>query len=187
MVCGNYIGTDESGTLDLGNSQHGILVSAFAQENRTGPGNLIFGNGADGVRIDGYLTISNTVTENSIYGNDWEGIELVAAGANNDIAAPSIDLATCVSISGTAPANSTVEVFTGPDNQGKTYLATCSADGAGNWSVTGLFALDTYVTATATDAAGNTSEFSIAAIPDACRNVFVPLVTKNYSADPGKD
>jgi hypothetical protein len=180
VICGNYIGTDKSGTVDLGNSQHGVLVCSGARENKTGAGNVIYRNDWVGVRIEGYLTVSNTVTENSIYGNDLEGIDLVMAGSNNDIAAPSIDSAICASISGMAPANSTVEVFTGPDDEGKTYLATCSADGDGNWSVTGAFTLDAYVTATAIDAAGNTSEFSAAAVPGTCLHVFVPLVTKNY-------
>ena len=178
VVCGNYIGTDKSGTLDLGNAEHGVHVVGGAQENRIGPGNLIFGNDWAGVRIHGGSTISNTITENGIYNNDGLGIVL-ADGANSYIVAPTIDSANCVSISGTAPANSTVEVFTGPDDEGKTYLATSSADG-GNWSVTGLFALDAYVTATATDAAGNTSEFSTAAVPGTCHQVFVPLGMKNY-------
>ena len=179
VVCGNYIGTDKSGAVDLGNGDHGVEVSGAAQHNRVGPGNVISANDGDGVRIDGGSTISNTITENSIYSNDGSGI-ILGVGANNDFPAPSIDSANCVSISGTAPANSTVEVFTGPDEEGKTYLATCSADGAENWSVTGPFTLDAYVTATATDAAGNTSEFSTAAVPGSCHQVFVPLVIKNY-------
>lgn len=104
----------------------------------------------------------------------------VATLPNGDMGAPGNLSANCASISGTAPANSTVEVFTGPDDEGKTYLASGSADGAANWSVTGPFALDTYVTDAATDAAGNTSEFSTAAIPGTCRHFLVPLVTKNY-------
>jgi hypothetical protein len=175
----NYIGTDVTGTQDTGNDWYGVRVADDAEENRIGPGNLIFGNGRDGVHIYGSLTISNTITENSIYDNDWKGIDLLIAGANNDMPAPSIGSANCISITGTAPANSTVEVFTGPDDEGKTYLATCSADGAGDWSVTGPFTLDAYVTATATDAAGNTSEFSTAA-DGVCYPGFLPLTVKNY-------
>jgi hypothetical protein len=174
----NYIGTDVTGTQDTGNDWYGVRVADNAQENRIGPGNLILGNGYDGVHIYGSLTISNTITENGIYDNDWDGIVL-ANSANGGILAPSIDSANCVFISGTAPANSTVEVFTGPDDEGKTYLATCSADGAENWSVTGPFTLDAYVTATATDAAGNTSEFSTAA-DGVCYPGFLPLTVKNY-------
>jgi CSLREA domain-containing protein len=179
VIAGNYIGTDRSGTLGLGNDQHGVLVLGGAQENTVGPANLVFGNDWAGVRIDGFKTLSNTITQNSIYNNGWEGISLVAT-ANGGIAAPSDVSANCAAVSGTAPANSAVEVFTGPDNEGKTYLATCSADGDGKWSVLGPFALDAGVTATATDTAGNTSQFSITAIPGACHRVLVPLVMKNY-------
>ena len=72
-----------------------------------------------------------------------------------------------------------MEVFTGPDEEGKTYLATALADGAGQWGLVGPFTLDTYVTATATDASGNTSEFS-AEVEAFCYPVFVPLAVKRY-------
>jgi CSLREA domain-containing protein len=177
-VSQNYIGTDVTGTLDKGNSWDGVRIDDGAQDNTVGPGNLIFRNERDGVRIDGSLTISNTIPENSIYDNDWQGIVL-ANSANGGILAPSIGPANCISITGTAPANSTVEVFTGPDDEGKTYLATSAADGTGDWSVTGPFSLDAYVTATATDAAGNTSEFSAEA-DGVCYRGFLPLTVKNY-------
>jgi hypothetical protein len=70
-----------------------------------------------------------------------------------------------------------VELFTSPDDEGKTYLTTVSADGSGNWSASGFLADHAYLTATATDAAGNTSEFSALA---ACGHIYVPLVLKGY-------
>jgi hypothetical protein len=73
-----------------------------------------------------------------------------------------------------------VAVLTGPDEEGKTYLATSLADGAGDWGVVGAFTLDTYVTATATDASGNTSEFSAQAAAETCYPVFLPLAVKRY-------
>ena len=72
-----------------------------------------------------------------------------------------------------------MEVFSGPDEEGKTYLATTLADAAGDWAVVGPFNFDTDVTATATDASGNTSEFS-AEVEAYCYPVFLPLTVKNY-------
>jgi hypothetical protein len=79
-----------------------------------------------------------------------------------------------------AVAGDTVEVFTGPDEEGKTFLTTTSADGSGIWTALGPFTLDTYVAATATDASGNTSEFSAHVAAGDCYPVFLPLCVKNY-------
>lgn len=73
-----------------------------------------------------------------------------------------------------------MELFTGPDDEGKTYLTTVSADGDGNWSASDSFAVDTYLTATATHAGGNTSEFSTAADRGCCYHIYLPLTMKNY-------
>jgi len=73
-----------------------------------------------------------------------------------------------------------VEVSTGPDEEGKRYLATASADGKGIWIALGPFTLDTYVTATATDASGNTSESSAQLTAGDCYPVFLPLGMRNY-------
>ncbi|NIN66030.1 MAG: hypothetical protein GTO63_15320, partial [Anaerolineae bacterium] len=67
----------------------------------------------------------------------------------------------------------------GPDEEGKTYLTSVSADGTGNWSASGFLADGTYLTATATDVSGNTSEFS-AAPPGWCNHTYVPQVMKGY-------
>jgi Ca2+-binding RTX toxin-like protein len=53
-VIGNYIGTDYTGTVDLGNSQGGVVVTWDARNNTIGgdlqgEGNLISGNDVDGV------------------------------------------------------------------------------------------------------------------------------------------
>ena len=72
-----------------------------------------------------------------------------------------------------------MEVFSGPDEEGRRYLATALADGVGLWDVVGPFNFDTYVTATATDASGNTSEFSTQ-VEASCYPAFLPLGVKNY-------
>ena len=180
-VSHNYIGTDVTGTQDKGNGNDGVTIDNGAQDNTIGPHNLIAHNDRRGVYVDGAGTTGNTITQGSIHsngGSSYLGIDL-NGGSNGDISAPTVSAADGCFVSGTAVAGDTVEVFTGPDEEGKTYLATALADGAGDWDVVGPFHFDTYVTATATDASGNTSEFS-AAVEVHCYPVFLPLGVKNY-------
>jgi hypothetical protein len=84
-VRGNFIGTDPSGTADLGNN---IGVVALGDNNTIGgttaaARNIISGNGGDGVEVhftvgdpDGGAT-GNRILSNSIYDNDTLGIDLV--------------------------------------------------------------------------------------------------------------
>jgi len=181
VIQGNYIGTDRTGTQALGNSC-GIKIHDDAHDNTVGPNNLIAYNSGDGVWFDQSApytnTVANTVTENSIHSNGDLGIDLTF-GANHSVAAPVISSNTCSSASGTAPVNSTVELFTGPDDEGKAYLTSVSADGSGNWSASGFAAGGSYLTATATDTSGDTSEFSAAAGGCPSRS-YLPLATKRY-------
>jgi hypothetical protein len=180
-IAHNYIGTDVTGTQDKGNTYNGVRIDDAAQDNTVGPNNLIAYNDRCGVYVDGTGTTSNTITQNSIHshGGSYLGIDL-NAGGNNEILAPaSVSVDGCFTVSGTADPGDTVEVFTGPDEEGKRYLATGVADGLGDWEVVGPFKFDTYVTATATDASGNTSEFS-AQTAAYCYPVFLPLGVKRY-------
>jgi CSLREA domain-containing protein len=73
---GNRIGTDVSGTLDLGNLQHGVEVIAGASNNviggAAGAGNVISGNDQYGVNVIGAGTSNNRVVGN-IIGLDLNG------------------------------------------------------------------------------------------------------------------
>ncbi|MFY9608067.1 MAG: FG-GAP-like repeat-containing protein, partial [Blastocatellia bacterium] len=68
QVQGNFIGTDLTGTGDLGNTQQGVLIS-------NSPNNTIGGNGAgsrnviSGNNVNGILVISPGATGNQILGN----------------------------------------------------------------------------------------------------------------------
>jgi parallel beta-helix repeat protein len=184
LVYGNYIGTNKTGTTNLGNSDDGIYIADFSGPST---GNLIGGvsagqpnsiayNTGNGIELVGSNSFNNSIHRNKIYCNSKRGIELNAVG-NNNYAAPIISTAsTNTLIIGTAPANSYVEVFgtgntcltctgNGGSNkiQGKNYLATVQADGAGNWTYSFSGLKDT-ITVTASQAnattAHNTSEFA---------------------------
>ncbi len=180
-VSHNYIGSDVTGTQDRGNGYDGVRIENYAEDNTVGPNNLIAYNDLRGVSVGGPTTTTgNTITQDSIHSNVGLGIDLWSGG-NDEIPAPTVSsVDACFgTVSGTAGAGDTVEVFTGPDEEGKTYLATDVADGGGDWEVAGPFSFDTYVTATATDASGNTSEFS-SQVEAHCYLVMLPLGMKQY-------
>ncbi len=91
----NYIGTDATQSLNLGNTLNGIYLS-YSSNNRPGEnfiggsganvGNVIAHNGEAGIRIDypnqptgssPYVGAGNTISSNSIYANGGLGIDLV--------------------------------------------------------------------------------------------------------------
>lgn len=83
LIQGNYIGTDVSGTTDIGNSLDGVRISG-APGNIVGgiapaAGNIIAFNGRDGISVsDSVLSsIENLLASNSIFSNDQLGINLL--------------------------------------------------------------------------------------------------------------
>jgi titin len=165
---GNYIGTSVTGQDPLPNIGPGVSIEAEAGENTVGGaspgyGNLIAFNTSDGVRISGSLTSANEITRNRIFQNGGDGIALLS-GANMGIAAPAItstSLAT-MSISGSACGSCVVEVFANPDTDGEgmIFLGSTTASAGGSFTLTVGGIPMPYLTATATDAADGTSEFS---------------------------
>ncbi len=92
-VQGNYIGTDASGTQDLGNTQDGVRLEATLDNTiggtEDGAANTIAFNGGDGVRDVGIST-GNRILRNSIFANGQLGIDLGADGVtDNDLGTPS--------------------------------------------------------------------------------------------------
>ena len=67
LVQNNYIGTDISGSLDLGNAGSGVLIS----DNGDGG---VFKGGASG----------NTIRDNVLSGNNYSGVSIANSGANNN-------------------------------------------------------------------------------------------------------
>ncbi|MCF6286032.1 MAG: hypothetical protein L3K26_12695, partial [Candidatus Hydrogenedentes bacterium] len=178
QIFGNRIGLAATGSAQIPNGLSGVallqvdeevLLGGFDNDNdpATNQANTIAGNTLYGVRVKGGEVLNNppitshaTIRGNAIYGNGVKGIFLEEAG-NDDIAAPTI--VGVDPINGTAPANTTVDLFADDGDQGEFYLGAAAADANGDFTLT--FDIGTLqannITATATDiSAGNTSEFS---------------------------
>lgn len=174
----NQIGTDASGTAPLPNSR-GIYIHANAHHNTIGPGNLIAFNILQGIRVDGSATLGNTLTMNSIHDNGGKGIQLIGGG-NAALAAPVIGTVTQLQAAGTACPGCVVEIYSDKEDEGAVYEGSTTADAGGHWSFTSLTGLTgPNITATATDSAGNTSEFSAPARPT--QAVFLPAILKGFA------
>jgi hypothetical protein len=161
VVQGNFIGTDTTGLLDLGNTNYGVIIENTSVGNTiggTGIGetNTIAFNGRDGILVIGASSDSNVFSGNSIYSNGEMGIDIfpdgvgTGSGANNNKAAPAI---TSVNMSGsdftavaTVSSGDAVEFFrvnnaaspavaADPSNSGEgyLYLGRC-VDNGGNCS-----------------------------------------------------
>ena len=75
---------------------------------------------------------------------------------------PVITSGTRTSVSGSACAGCTVEVFSDSEDEGRVYEGTAIANPTGNWTLnSGHAYTGPHLTATATDQSGNTSEFSV--------------------------
>ncbi|MBU0686673.1 MAG: DNRLRE domain-containing protein [Candidatus Margulisbacteria bacterium] len=97
-VKGNYIGTDYTGTADLGNTQNGVNLYGGPSFNiiggtTAGDRNIISGNNVNGINIYGTESLSNEVKGNYIgtdytgtvdRGNSWSGV-LITAGPKYNI------------------------------------------------------------------------------------------------------
>jgi CSLREA domain-containing protein len=166
-VMGNYIGTDVTGTKALGNNGSGVYIFNVSQDNKVGGAggdepNLVAFNGQAGIEVNGGAgaAVRNSLIRNRIHDNGGKGIALISGG-NEGLAPPTVAAATSTRVTGTACPTCTVDVFSDATDEGAIYEGTVVADGAGNWALSkpAGFA-GPNVTATATDANGNTSEFS---------------------------
>ncbi|MFC1511417.1 right-handed parallel beta-helix repeat-containing protein, partial [Candidatus Margulisiibacteriota bacterium] len=190
VIAGNYIGTDLTGAVALGNNGHGVAVSALGPLT-IGTENSIANNTQDGINID--ATEKITVTGNNIWNNTGLGINLVN-NANGGIAVPTIDTATLdgdqLEVSGVVdPASglsepqsldptltAEIEIFlAGVEDpsgagEGRTYLdkVTSATQGdGGDWTLTYTIPAEIIInegdkiSATATNANNSTSMFAL--------------------------
>jgi hypothetical protein len=183
-VVGCLIGTDTTGVLPLPNAGNGVVISNSsgnvigrssygANGTAGGAANLIAFNGADGVFIDSGSR--NAIRENSIYGNTLLGIELGPWADMNQAAPVLTSVLTMplgMQVSGTLHSRPnttfTIEFFANDASaaSGRYFLGSqkVKTNAAGLAAFTFFGPLPPkaagFVTATATDANNNTSEFS---------------------------
>ncbi|MEX1193541.1 MAG: right-handed parallel beta-helix repeat-containing protein [Dehalococcoidia bacterium] len=192
LIQGNYIGTDLSGTLDLGNNEKGVIVRG-GSSNNTFERNIIAFNPGPGIQVE--ASTGTLITANSMWGQSRLGIALgngMAAtpndtrdpdtGPNNLQNFPLLVLAindtdqalVDGALNSTPNTTFTLEYYYNiachsfGNGEGLEYLAATQVvtDSLGTAildhtiSRIGNFAAGSFITATATDPAGNTSEFS---------------------------
>jgi hypothetical protein len=163
IVGGNLIGIDVNETMPIGNHNNGVEIRQGAHNNVIGPDNVIAYNNSSGIQIYGSSPIGNTITQNRIYDNGWVGIDLWGGG-NLELAPPIIlDFnLQAGSIRGLAYPNALVEIFSADTDEGKIPEGQTKADDNGLFAFDkGTSFSDPHLTATATDAGGSTSEFSL--------------------------
>jgi parallel beta-helix repeat protein len=161
----NRVGTDGAG-YNWGNNYWGIVVDSGADNLITD--NEVAYNGANpgdqaGVRVEDPSALHNEIAGNSIHSNDGSGIELIDGG-NADLAAPGVYGGNCllplVGEAGYPCDGCWVDIYSDAGDEGRIWegrISIAGLMGGFSWAggVTGP-----NVTATVTDAAGNTSPFS---------------------------
>ncbi len=182
VVARNRIGVSLNGT-PIPNGSAGVVITDGASGTTIGPDNII-ANHPIGIQMNVERSnVSNRITRNSLFDNGV-GIDLFPSGVNPNgqfgtlgpnrfQAFPGISSATTTTVTGQACAGCTVEVFLadGGDNefgQGRTFVGSAVAVANPTGATTGRFtatvsglAIGDFVTTTATDSAGNSSEFSL--------------------------
>jgi hypothetical protein len=158
-VQGNYIGTDATGTAALGNGATGVTVNANATNNTIGgtapgSGNLIANNASHGVFIDPGTTggqgTNNQTIGNTILSNGGAGVR-INTGTGERVSVNSIYQNAALGID-IGPTGQNANSSCNSSNNGANLLLNSPVMTGGSGSF--------FITATATDANGNTSEFS---------------------------
>jgi len=170
-IYGNRIGVNAAGA-PLMNTTDGIVLGGgsdwavhinVGNPSISGAANEIAHNGGDGIELRTQYATGDYIRGDSIHDNAGKGINLNGT-ANDAIVPPTITGLNPVH--GAACAGCTVDVYSDTASQGKTYEGSATADGSGNWTFSGT-PVGPKVTATATDAARGTSEFSAPATASA--------------------
>jgi len=183
VITGNLVGTDHTETENWGNRSNGILFEGEMTHNTIGPGNVIAHNDSMGVLVWGDTAVGNTITQNSIYDNSF-GIRL--AEGNTMLSPPQIsnfDMG-AGTVSGSACANCIIEIYSTSSNEGDIYEGRTKANSMGAFAYDhGVSFTGPYLTATATDADGNTSELrsKLALVQDGNNNPIINLQPRQSS------
>lgn len=170
LIDGNYIGVDATGTLPLGNGTYGIYMRDLSHDNvigslEEGAGNVIAYNGSEAIYFQNSGVKNISIRGNRMYCNSQTtgtgGIEV--NGGNQGILPPTIVIVTPTYVSGYALPDASVDLYSASECiscEGAVYLTTVDADATGVF-IANLTSPINSVTATANDALGNTSEFSL--------------------------
>ena len=180
LIVGNKIGLTP-GKQNLGNQGSGVFVGGNASKNKITENEIAF-NSSSGIAVFDAGTEQNTFSQNSIYDNVNSGI-FMFIGANGDIQPPVLTIE-AGEISGETVANATIEIFSDQNDQGKFFQGSVTADANGHFAWTEKVQ-GPYVTATATDVAGNTSAFSNAVIPPNDGEIQTFIVTSTNETGAG--
>jgi hypothetical protein len=175
----NLIGlTPHEASSVMGNKFYGVHITgyAFSQISYNHIANNGIHAGESGVLVDGSMAIGTSISHNSIHDNFGKGIEL-KNGGNLGIPAPTINTASCTTVSGITCAYCAVEIYSDRDGEGEIYEGSLGANAPGQFSFTGLIH-GPNVTAITWEGTG-TSEFSLP-ILGACYNIYMPVTYKNY-------
>ncbi|HYG74037.1 MAG TPA: FG-GAP-like repeat-containing protein [Planctomycetota bacterium] len=162
----------------VGNGSAGVFLSRGTQNSRVGSaqngeGNTVSFNGGAGIEVRAGNSQRNSASTNSISGNIRGGIGLFD-GSNAGIQPPvddGVDVIAApgssvrkVKIRGNASRDGAIEVFNDPGDQGATFLGKAVA-AAGRFEIEVDTSTLNKITATLTDANGNTSAFKTFATP----------------------
>lgn len=165
IVTGNFIGTDTTGSADLGNTNAGVRIDGGSSLDSIASNIIAFNQ--NGIIVDGSTTDSNRIHQNLFLKNDFSGIVIIGLSQQN-VAPPRItNIAPDSTVSGTAAPNAFIQLYADSldyPNQGRYFLGTTNADGSGFWSRKVVFVPGTEIKAMQ-DSALNTSAFSIPSIP----------------------
>ena len=191
-IQGNYIGTAANGTTNVGNVGEGIVIFASglgSTGNVIGgaqdAGNVIAFNGLNGVLLSRATANveQTTITYNSIHSNTGDGIKFSLSSVNGNMVPPGISAINAtapysVSVVG-AQVGEAVHLYADSDDEGMKFLEKVIIAVAGGPTVipVNLAPLDgKNITATRTDANGNTSEFSVVTSPNPVPQIAPSLV-----------
>jgi uncharacterized repeat protein (TIGR01451 family) len=178
VVQGNLIGTDITGTQNLGNGSRGVDIEN-TQGNTiggtaAGAANTIAYSAQDGIRVSG--GIGNLISGNAVFANGGPGIDLMQGG-NQTQPAPVLTFTPpssgnsrgtlSVSLTAAASTTYTIEIFANTtlpaagQEQGQSFVRTASltTNSTGSGSIS-LSEPVSFYTATATDPNNNTSPLS---------------------------
>ncbi len=181
----NHIGIGYNASITtLGNAYYGINILGSA--NRLDY-DIIAYNGlshpanGDGIRVDGslYSAVGNFFHQVSIFFNGGKGIENINGG-NYDYMGPTLDpSSTCTYLSGAVPSGGHryIQIYTGPDDEGMTFLGSTNSDLYGDFFWTGYIPGPNVSVTWTNDGDGSTSEFTTLVVPG-CHHAYLPVMVK---------